>query len=182
MSHITTPSTIANAPKASQAMLENVNKTLGSVPNLFRITANSPAALQGFLDLRSALSGGELDPAIAERIALAVAQINGCDYCLAAHSFIACNQLGLNSAEIAANRNGTSSDAKARVAVEFAALITQKRGAASQADIDALLGAGFSEGEVVEIITHVALNTLSNYLNEALDTEVDFPAADRLAA
>lgn len=182
MSRLPTPATVADAPAASQPLLESVQKSLGSVPNLFRITANSPAALEGYLSLSGALQKGALDAATRERIALAVAQVNGCDYCLAAHSYIGANVAKLTGAEIAANRRGGSTDAKADAAVRFAVDVTRARGAVDAAAVEAVKAAGYSDAEVVEIIAHVALNTLTNYVNEALGTEIDFPEVDAVAA
>lgn len=182
MSSLPTPATVADAPAASQPLLESVQKSLGSVPNLFRITANSPAALEGYLSLSGALQKGALDAATRERIALAVAQVNGCDYCLAAHSYIGANVAKLTGAEIAANRRGGSTDAKADAAVRFAVDVTRARAAVDAAAVEAVKAAGYSDAEVVEIIAHVALNTLTNYVNEALGTEIDFPEVDAVAA
>src|ERR1700733_14435509 len=117
MSRIPTPATIQDAPIASQPLLEAVKKQLGVVPNLFRLVANSPAALEGYLSLNGALAKGKLGIATRERIALAVAQANGCDYCLAAHSYLGKNAAKLSDAEIAAARGNTSEDAKAAAAL-----------------------------------------------------------------
>jgi uncharacterized peroxidase-related enzyme len=182
MSRIPTPATVADAPSASQELLNAVQKQLGSVPNLFRIVSNSPAALEGYLGLNGALGKGRLDARTRERIALAVAQINGCDYCLAAHTYLATHLAKLTANEIVANRRGSSTDAKADAAVKFAVEIVNNRGRVSASSVEAVRGAGYSDAEVVEIIAHVALNTLTNYVNEVLGTEVDFPAADALAA
>jgi uncharacterized peroxidase-related enzyme len=175
MSRIPTPATIADAPAAAQPLLEAVKKQLGSAPNLFRITANSPAALEGYLGLSGALGKGALNSATRERIALAVAQINGCGYCLAAHTYLGKNVAKLSDAEIAANRAGHSEDAKANAAVAFAVKVTQDRGAVSDADVAAVRAAGHSDAEIVEIVAHVALNTLTNYINEVFKTDIDFP-------
>ncbi|SEM96161.1 carboxymuconolactone decarboxylase family protein [Nitrosomonas marina] len=182
MSRIHTPASIHDAPEASKGSLEAVNKLLGSVPNLFRIVANSPETLEGYLGLNGALGKGSLSPQIRERIALAVAQINGCNYCLAAHSYLGTNLARLSKAEIEAARRGTSSDAKAAAAVSFAVKITRNRGAVSDSDLQAIRDAGYSDAEIVEIIGNVALNTLTNYINEVLGTEIDFPVVDTLAA
>lgn len=182
MTRIPLPSTINDAPAKSRPALEAVNASLGSVPNLFRITANSPAALTGYFDLSSALTKGELPAATRERIALAVAEHNGCDYCLSAHSYIATNVTKLDQAEIAANRNGGSTDPKADAAVRFAVKLVKARGSVSDADVEAVKSAGYSDAQLVEIIAHVALNTLTNYLNEALGTPIDFPVVTRSAA
>ena len=117
MSRIPTPESIEAAPEASRSSLEAVNSLLGSVPNLFRIVANSPQALDGYLGLNSALGGGSLSAQTRERIALAVSEFNGCSYCLAAHSYLATNLAKLSAEEIEANRRGTSADDKAAVAV-----------------------------------------------------------------
>lgn len=175
MSRIPTPATIAAAPAAAQPLLEAVKKQIGSAPNLFRLTATSPAALEGYLSLNGALAKGALDAATRERIALAVAQVNGCRYCLAAHTYLGRNVAKLDDAEIAANRNGHSSDPKADAAVSFARKVTLDRGAVTDADFAQVRAAGYSDAEIVEIVAHVALNTLTNYINEVFGTEVDFP-------
>jgi uncharacterized peroxidase-related enzyme len=175
MSRIPTPASIEASPAASHGLLEAVKKQLGVVPNLFRLTATSPQALEGYLSLNGALGKGTLSPATRERIALAVAEINGCSYCLSAHSYLGKNLAKLDDVEMAANRAGKSSDAKAGAAVQFAAKVTQNRGAVSDADLKAVKAAGYSDAELVEIVAHVALNTLTNYINEVFKTEIDFP-------
>lgn len=182
MSRITTPSTITEAPEAAQPLLNAVKKQLGVVPNLFRITANSPQALSGYLDFNAALNKGALPAPTHERIALAIAEVNGCDYCLAAHNYLGKNVAQLSDEEICVNRRGTSLNAKAAAAVEFAVTVAKQRGAISKADFSAVRSAGYSDEEIVEIIAHVALNTLTNYLNSALQTDIDFPSIDKLCA
>jgi uncharacterized peroxidase-related enzyme len=182
MSRIPTPATIADAPAATHQQLEAVRKQLGSVPNLFRLVATSPAALEGYLGLSGALAKGTLDARTRERIALAVADINGCGYCLAAHSYIGGALLKLDAAEIAAARAGRSADAKADAAVRLAVAITQARGHIGAEALDAARAAGWSDAAILEIVAHVALNTLTNYVNEVAGTEVDFPAPVARAA
>ncbi|HMS94240.1 MAG TPA: peroxidase-related enzyme [Tabrizicola sp.] len=182
MTRIATPATIAAAPAASQPLLEAVKKQLGSVPNLFRVVSNSPAALEGYLGLSGALAKGSLPAATRERIALAVAEINGCTYCLSAHSYLGKNLVKLDDAEILANRKGGSNDARAAAAVAFAVAVTKTRGKVSDAEVAAVKRAGYSDADVVEIIQHVALNSWTNYLNNVAETVVDFPVAVELAA
>lgn len=170
------------APAASQPQLAAVKKQLGVVPNMFRTIAHSPAALEGYLGLNGALAKGALDAATRERIALAVAEFNGCNYCLAAHTYIGKNLAKLSDSEIEANRRGRSSDAKADAAVVFAAKVVSARGQVGDADLSAVRAAGLTEAEIIEIIAHVALNTLTNYINEVAATDVDFPAASALKA
>ena len=113
MPRLTTPASIAAAPASARPLLEAVSKQIGSVPNLFRLVANSPAALEGYLGMSGALAKGSLPAQTRERVALAVAQINDCGYCLSAHSYMGKNLAKLSEAEIAANRHGGSLDPKA---------------------------------------------------------------------
>lgn len=175
MSRIPTPVSIEASPTASQSLLHAVKTQLGSVPNLFRLVSNSPAALDGYLSMSGALAKGSLPAATRERIALAVAEINGCNYCLAAHAYLAKNLAKLDDGEISANRDGGSLDARADAAVRFAAKVTRLRGHASDADVQAVRAAGYSDAQIVEIVQHVALNTWTNYINEVGKTEIDFP-------
>jgi AhpD family alkylhydroperoxidase len=121
MSRIVTPKNIESAPAASLPLLQAVNKQLGLVPNLFRLVGVSPAALEGYLGMSDALAKGTLPAATRERIALAVAEINGCSYCLSAHTYLGQNLAKLDDAEITANRNGASNDPKADAAVPLCA-------------------------------------------------------------
>lgn len=183
MPRLPTPATIEEAPAASRSLLEAVKKQLGVVPNLFRLVANSPAALEGYLGLSSALAKGKLPAQTRERIALAVAEVNGCSYCLSAHTYLGKTLAKLDDAEIAANRNGGSNDPKADAAVRFAAKVATTRGHVSDEDVRAVKLAGYDDAQVVEIVQHVALNTWTNYINEVGKTEIDFPVvASRASA
>ena len=182
MSRLNTPATVDASPEGSRPSLTAVAKSLGSVPNLFRVVGNSPAALKGYLGLSDALSGAKLDSRTQERIALAVAEINGCGYCLSAHTYLGRNVAKLDDAEINANRNGASNDIKADAAVRFAAQIVRARGHVTDAELDTVRSAGYSDAEVVEIVLAVALNTFTNYVNEVAGTDIDFPRVTALRA
>ena len=173
MSRIAVPAREA-APAASQPLLDAVEKQLGVVPNLFRLVALSPAALQGFLGFNGAL-GKALDVKTRERIAIAVAQANGCDYCLSAHSYLGLNLAKIDNAEIVLNRRGASSDAKANAAVAFARKITEHHGRGADAELQAVRAAGFTDAQVIEIIAVVAENVFTNMVNIVAGTEIDFP-------
>jgi uncharacterized peroxidase-related enzyme len=177
MPRLATPETIADAPHSSQAMLEGVQKSLGSVPNVFRLLATSPQTLEGFLGLNGALAKGKLSAATRERIAIAIANTNGCDYCNAAHTFLAKTLAKLDDAELAANRAGSSIDAKAHAAVRFAVKVATSRGRVTDEDIAVVRAAGYSDSEIIEMIGLIAANVLTNYLNQVSQTSIDFPAA-----
>jgi uncharacterized peroxidase-related enzyme len=162
-------------PAASQPLLAAVHQQLGVTPNLMKLVGNSPAALEGYLSLNAALRKGTLGAKTGERIALAIAEFNGCGYCLSAHAYLGRQVAKLDDGELAANRNGTSSDPKAAAAVHFAARVARERGHVSDADVSAVKAAGYRDAEIVEIVLHVALNTLTNYVNNVAQTEIDFP-------
>lgn len=182
MSRITYPATIEAAPEASKPLLEAVTKQLGSAPNLFRLASISPAALEGYLGMFGALAKGALPAATRERVALAVAEYNGCGYCLSAHTYLGTNIAKLSAEEIAANRQGRSLDAKANAAVVFALKVAEARGHIADADLTAVRDAGYDNAQIIEIVQHVAFNIWTNYLNEVAKTEIDFPVADGIAA
>lgn len=172
----------AASPAASQPLIAAVERSLGSVPNLMRVFANSPATFEGYLGLSGALGKGHLDATLRERIALAIAEFNRCEYCLAAHTYLGRNVARLDDAEIIAARDGSSSDARARAAVQFALAVASRRGHVPDAELAAVRAAGFGDGEILEIVGAVALNVLTNYTNSVAATVVDFPAAPALAA
>lgn len=175
MSRLTVPATVDATPAAAQPLLAGVQRQLGSVPNLFRVVATSPAALEGYLGLAGALAKGTVDAATRERIAIAVAERNGCGYCLSAHTYLGRNVAKLDDAELAASRDATSRDPRAAAAVRFAVQVVEARGHVRDADVAAVKAAGWSDAQVLEIIAHVALNTLTNYVNTVADTPIDFP-------
>ncbi len=175
MTRLNTFPSIEASPVAAQPLLQAAKKQLGSVPNLFRVIANSPAALEGYFGLNGALGKGSLDAQTRERIALAVAEINGCGYCLSAHTYLGKNLAKLDDAEMTANRSGASNDTKADAAVRFAVKIVRERGHVTDADVAAVKLVGYDDAQIIEIVAHVALNTLTNYVNEVAKTEIDFP-------
>ena len=176
MTRLPVPADISEAPEASRPLLDAVAKQLGRAPNMFRALALSPQALEGHLGWFGALAMGELPAATRERIALAIAEVNGCNYCLAAHAYLGRHVARLDDAEITANRNGASNDPKADAAVRFAAEVARQRGHVSDASFAAVKAAGYGDAQVIEIVAHVALNTWTNLFNEVFETRLDFPA------
>lgn len=166
--------THANANTEQKALLDAIQAQLGMVPNFLKVFANSPVALRAFLGLHGVANDGSLEPQTRERIALALAQQNACEYCLSAHSAIGA-KAGLNGAEIRANRDGSSQDAKAAIAVKLARSLAEHKGEISTAEILEARNAGYSDADIVEIITHVGMNILTNILGKASRVEIDFP-------
>lgn len=174
MSRLSIP-TVEQSHEAAKPLLAAVNKQLGVVPNLMKLVGHSPAALEGYLSLSGALGKGELSAQLRERIALAIAEFNGCDYCLSAHDYIGRNLAKLSGEDIAAARDFHSPDFASAAALRFARRVVETRGQVDAGDVTTLRAAGFSEGAVIEIVLNVALNVLTNYVNNVAQTEVDFP-------
>lgn len=163
----------------AKALLDAVQAKLGITPNFLRIFAQSPKALAAFLGLFENIGQGVLDAKIAERIALAVGERNGCQYCVSAHTAIAAKH-GLDSDEIMNARHGGSSEPKADAAVKLASVLNEKRGEISTKDFASAKEAGLSDAEIVEIITHVGLNFMTNVLGKSLQVKIDFPEVNLL--
>jgi uncharacterized peroxidase-related enzyme len=158
----------------AQEVLAAVHSSFGVTPNLFRVAANSPAALNALVGLNGALAKGRLRAKVRESIALDVAQENGCDYCLSAHTALG-KGAGLGEADIAAARTGNAADPHSAAILALAGEIVRKRGAVGTDAIARARAAGVTDAEIVEIVAHVALNVFTNYLNIVADTEIDFP-------
>ncbi|MFQ6327313.1 carboxymuconolactone decarboxylase family protein [Nocardia sp. CWNU-33] len=163
------------AAGAAATLLARVQQALGVTPNMTRAMVNSPAVLEAYLGFSSALAGGALSAATRERIALLVAEENGCDYCLSAHTYIGANIAKLDAEEIERSRRGRSADPKAEAVLAFATAVVRTRGGVDEADLKSATAAGLTDGEITEVIAGVALNVFTNYLNKAVDTDIDWP-------
>jgi uncharacterized peroxidase-related enzyme len=156
------------------ATLDAVQAKLGKVPNLYATVAQAPAVLTAQLAFGEALSHGRLTAKQRESLALAIGQANSCQYCLSAHSLVA-RGTGLNAEAIQAARRGEAADPVTDGLLKLAFKIVNQRGILSEADIAAAYAAGVDNGLLLEVIAHVALNTLTNYTNHIVQTEIDFP-------
>lgn len=167
-------------PAASQPTVAKVRGAFGGVPNMFAAVANSPAALASLWGSFGALGAGTLGAKLGESIAIAVANRNRCEYCLAAHTALG-QQAGASADDLALARRGIARDPRTQAALAFALRLVDARGQVSAAEVEALRAASFDDGQVVEVIAHVALNVFTNYVNLALDVAVDFPRVELAA-
>jgi uncharacterized peroxidase-related enzyme len=170
-----TPLRPDNTIGKAKELLEAVKSKMGRVPNIAGAMAHSPALLQGYLGLSGALASGNLDPKLQEFIALAVAERNGCAYCLSAHTTIGNKVKGIDEATLLKSRTEESIDPRTDAALQFVRAIVDKKGKVSNADIAAVKDAGYTDEDIAEISGNVALNILTNYFNELAGTEIDFP-------
>lgn len=164
----------AAATGALAEQLAGTRKLLGSTPNLFTTAGQSVAALTAMNGFFVALGHGSLGGKIGERVALAIAQVNGCEYCLSAHTALG-QMHGVDASELAAAKRGRSTDTRAQAAITLALAIVETKGRVSDAALADARSAGLGDGEIVEIVGYVALNIFTNYLNNLAGTDVDFP-------
>ena len=163
------------ADLAAKLLLDEVKARLGVVPNMTKAMANSPALLKGYLALSGALSNGSLGLRVSELLALAIAQSNGCSYCLSAHTYLAEHVANADADTIAAARKADASDPKTTAILRFAAAVNDARGSIDEGAVDAARTAGVTNEELAETVAHVALNVLTNFFNTAFDVDIDFP-------
>lgn len=163
------------AQEPARVLLEQIHGAFGATPNMFKAVANSPAALHSMWAAFGALAKGTLPAKLGEQIAVAVADRNACAYCLAAHTALG-RKAGATTEEMRAAQMGEASDPRTAAALRFALKLVNERGQASDADVLSMRDAGFNDGEIVEVMAHVALNLFTNYVNVAFDVPVDFPA------
>ncbi|MGJ4927204.1 carboxymuconolactone decarboxylase family protein [Bradyrhizobium sp. HKCCYLS2038] len=167
----------ARADAGVLATLAAVKAKIGMTPNLFSTFAQSPAALNGYVAFSDALAKGALSARQREIVALTVAQANGCEYCLAAHSLMG-KGAGLTPDGLRKARQGTADDATDAAIARFARRVLEAKGQVADADITAARSAGLDEGRLIEIIANVAINVLTNYTNNVAQTVIDFPKVD----
>ncbi len=169
------------ATPAIRTSLAAIQKALGATPNMFKAVANSPAALTSMWGSFGALGAGQLGAQLGEQIAVAIADRNRCDYCLAAHHYLG-KGAGLSEAQLHAAQAGQSQDPRTAAALSFALAIVEHRGQVSTTQVQLVRAAGFSDEQIVEIVAHVALNLFTNYVNIVFDVPVDFPKIALLKA
>jgi uncharacterized peroxidase-related enzyme len=166
-----------NAEAATAAAAEQLAvtaKLFGSTPNMFATAAQSPATLSALNGFFAALGKGPIGGKIGEQIAIAVAQSNGCEYCLSAHTAIGAMHK-VSPANLATARSGHSDDPKAQAAMRLALDIVRTKGRVSDDTLATARAAGLQVGDIIEVVGHVALNIFTNYLNNLSGTDVDFP-------
>jgi len=164
----------AEATGKAKQLLDGVQAKLGFTPNLMKTLASAPAALEAYLSFGTALGTGVLNAKFREQISIAVAQANSCEYCLSAHSAIG-KMVGLTPDEIAASRQAHAEDAKRDAGLRFAQTVVVQRGEVTDAAMANVRHAGYTDGEITEIVANVAVNIFTNYFNHVAQTEVDFP-------
>jgi uncharacterized peroxidase-related enzyme len=158
-----------------------VKSKLGVVPNLMRTLGQSPAALEAYLGFSGTLAKGVLPAKVREQLALAIGEANTCDYCLSAHSLLG-KGAGLSDGAILDARRTSAEDPKVDALLKFAAAVVEARGLIADEALAAVRAAGASDAEIIEVVAHVALNTLTNYTNHIAQTVIDFPKAAALPA
>jgi uncharacterized peroxidase-related enzyme len=163
-----------SATGKTKQIFDDMQASFGFAPNLFRVLASAPAALEAYVNFSAALHAGTLDTKVQEQIGLAVAESNLCDYCLAAHVILG-RKAGLTEDEIADAIRAKAANAKTDAIMKLARGIIVERGEISDLELERARAAGLTDGEIVEVIANVVLNIFMNYLDHVARTVVDFP-------
>lgn len=174
MSRLNVPSP-DDAPDGAKGILDNVAAQFGFVPNMFATLASNPTVLDVVMSLQSTLSR-VLDAKTRHTIALAVSQANGCDYCLAIHTYVSSELGGMSSDDIDLARAGSSVDPKRAAVARFARQVVESRGQVSDADLAAVRGAGYTDPQILAIVTVAVQVQLTNFINNVNQTDIDIPA------
>ncbi|MEP4050964.1 MAG: carboxymuconolactone decarboxylase family protein [Litorimonas sp.] len=165
--------TVETAPAAAKPRLEGAQKALGFVPNLYATMAEAPAMLEGYQTLAEIFGKSDLSATEQQVILMTNNVLNGCVYCMAAHTTLSQMQ-GVADEDITALRDGTPfSDPKLEALRTFTTVINETRGWPQDADIQAFLAAGYTKQTVLEVILGTSLKVLSNYTNHIAETDVD---------
>lgn len=178
MKNINVPPFTELSPE-SQSQLEVFNKRLGKIPNLYATIGYSPGALKAMLDFEADLNHSVFSAKEKEAVYLVVSQVNGCDYCLAAHSLLAAKR-GYKPEEILDLRRGLAADAKLQTALQLSKAIAENKGEVSDAVKDAFFGAGYNEAALMELIALVTIRTFTNYVYVMTKIPVDYPAVEKI--
>lgn len=163
------------ATGAAKDLLDQVQKGLGLVPNMAKVMANSPALLKGYLALSAAVGTGSLPAAVRERLAVATAQLNGCEYCLSAHTYIGANIAKVDAAELDSARRAESKDPHVAALLKLSNAIAEHAGDVDDAAINDARTAGVTDQEIGELVANLALNVLTNYFNVLANVDNDWP-------
>lgn len=167
------------AAGAVKELYDAIHQAIGAVPNIHRGIANSPTALQGFLQLSASLSLGQLGASDQEAIALAVSQVYDCKYCLAAHTLLA-KKAGMTEAETIEIRRGTIGKTALGTLVQFVTRAIRPDGQVTDEDVAAVKAAGYSDAQITEAVLKAAQIMFANVFQRVHQAPVDFPAAPSL--
>ncbi|MFJ9729640.1 carboxymuconolactone decarboxylase family protein [Streptomyces sp. NPDC101209] len=168
----------AEAPLAAQGTLDAVGAQFGFVPNMFKTLASNPTVLDVVTGLQTSLSR-VLDARTRHTIALAVSEANGCNYCLAVHAHVASELGGMSREDIDLARAGSSTDPRRAAVARFVQQVIETRGQVSDADLAAVRSAGYTDPQILAIVTVAVQYLLTNYINNVNQTVVDIPAVDK---
>jgi uncharacterized peroxidase-related enzyme len=168
------PLTVETAPVGSKETLKEIQKAFGFIPNLLATMANAPATLNGYVAMDAAWEKATLTPQQRQIILLAASVENHCNYCKAAHSTVLKNMMKVDASLVNAVREKKPlSDAKLNALVQFTRELVSERGYVSENVKKDFVSQGFTESQMLEVVTGVALKTVSNYIDHLNPIEID---------
>ncbi|MBI3479289.1 MAG: carboxymuconolactone decarboxylase family protein [Nitrosomonadales bacterium] len=179
-----------SAPAGALPILETAKKGLGFIPNLYAHLAEAPNALSAYKQLGALLEQSALTPEEQQIVLISTSIENRCEYCVAAHSFLARNLVKVDSARVDALRaQSCLQDNKLNALVAFTRAVVRERGwVAGSQELNNFFAAGYTQQNALEVLLGVTMKTLSNYTNHLTDTPLDvafaneaWPAPDEYA-
>jgi uncharacterized peroxidase-related enzyme len=176
VSRLHTPS-LDDVPAGARQILDKVGGQLGFVPTMFKTIASNPTVLEAVTTLQGTTSR-VLDAKTRHSIALAVSQANDCSYCLAMHTYVSSEFGGMSGDDIDLGRAGSSVDPKRAAAAHFAQQVVDSRGQVGDVDLAAVRAAGYTDPEILAIVTVAVQALLTNFINNVNQTDIDIPAVN----
>lgn len=167
----------STATGQTKELLDGIQGKFGRVPNILATMAHAPNVLQAYLQLSENIAAGTLDATLREQVAITVSAVNGCGYCVSAHSAMG-KAAGISQDALDEAVRGESADPRTNAAIRFARAMAEKQGWVSDDDLEAVRGAGFDDGEITQLVGIVAMKTFTNFFNHVVETELDFPKVE----
>ncbi len=170
-----------HAQGRTKELLATVEQAFGALPNAAKVMANSPAVLESFLALSTAMGGVGIGDKLHHQIKLATSETNACSYCTSILSAIG-PKAGLTAADLSEGRSANAKNAGTNAALKFARTVLESKGKVSNDDLQAIRKAGFGDAEIVEIVASVVVGCFTNFINNVAETTLDVPEAPALSA
>lgn len=166
--------TLETAPAQSRPFLERALQNNGYLPNLVAALANAPAAVEAYFTVAAINARSGLSLAEREVVQITAASVHGCDFCVAGHSAIALGKAGFSRSAVHALHEGRSTgDERLDALARFTRAVIASRGNVTDAELDALLAAGFERAHALDVVLGVSLATLCNFANNLARNEIN---------
>lgn len=167
--------TIETAPEGAQKLLSEVEQQMKFIPNLYAVMANSPQVIRAYSEMGKLFGQTSFNQVEKNIIWLVISRTNGCHYCTAIHSMVAKMYHVPEEIIEAVRTYKPINDRKLQALRQFTVIMVEKRGWASEQEVQDFLSAGYTQAQILELIVGIAQKTISNYVNHIAGTPLDEP-------